>query len=122
MLAWILIGFIAYCLIFRELERSKKSSSFLISFLMKFKHEKEKGSGRRKRHFGEEKNLDISISDDMAEKFCKYTELLLEWNEKMNLTAVTDPAEISVKHFLDSIAPLSVIDIKRNSKIIDKHN
>ena len=65
------------------------------------------------------KNLDISISDEMAEKFCKYTELLLEWNEKMNLTAITAPEEIAVKHYLDSLTLLKFVDIPQNARIID---
>lgn len=65
------------------------------------------------------KELNFIIDDKKVDKFRIFSSLLLEWNEKMNLTAVTDPAEISVKHFLDSIAPLSVIDLKKNSKIID---
>ena len=44
---------------------------------MKFKHEKEKGSGRRKRHFGEEKNLDISITNIKKNKDNKGNEKIL---------------------------------------------
>lgn len=65
------------------------------------------------------RDLNFNIGNEKIEKFKIFSSLLLEWNEKMNLTAVTEPAEISVKHFLDSIAPLSVIDLKNNSKIID---
>ncbi len=65
------------------------------------------------------KDLNLNIDNEKIEKFRIFSSLLIEWNEKMNLTAVTDPAEISVKHFLDSIAPLSVIDLKKDSKIID---
>lgn len=65
------------------------------------------------------KNLDISISDEMAEQFCKYMELLLEWNEKMNLTAITAPEEIAVKHYLDSLTLLKFVDIPQNARIID---
>ncbi len=65
------------------------------------------------------KELNLNGSDEIIEKFRIFSSVLLEWNEKMNLTAVTDPVEISVKHFLDSIAPLSIINIKKNSKIID---
>lgn len=65
------------------------------------------------------KDLQININNEKIEKFETFSSLLIEWNEKMNLTAVTDPAEISVKHFLDSIAPLKVIDFKKDSKIID---
>ena len=63
--------------------------------------------------------LDISISDRQAELFCKYTELLLEWNEKMNLTAITAPEEIAIKHYLDSLTFLKFIDVPQNARIID---
>lgn len=44
------------------------------------------------------------ILDDMAlDRFDKYAELLVEWNGKMNLTAITEPEEIEVKHFLDCL-------------------
>ncbi len=65
------------------------------------------------------KTLDISISDAQAEKFCKYTELLLEWNEKMNLTAITAPEEIAVKHYLDSLTFLRFVDVPQGARIID---
>ncbi len=65
------------------------------------------------------RDLTLNIDNEKIEKFKIFSSLLIEWNKKMNLTAVTDPAEISVKHFLDSIAPLSVIEIKKDSKIID---
>ncbi len=64
-------------------------------------------------------DLEFKIDNNIVEKFSIYSSLLVEWNEKMNLTAVTEPSEISVKHFLDSIAPLSVLDLRENSKVID---
>ncbi len=64
-------------------------------------------------------DLNINIEENEIEKFGIFSDILLEWNEKMNLTAVTDPKEISVKHFLDSIAPLDVLNLKSNAKIID---
>ena len=63
--------------------------------------------------------LGFSVSEDGINKFEVFSHILVEWNEKMNLTAVTDPDGISVKHFLDSIAPLSVFDIKENARVID---
>lgn len=61
----------------------------------------------------------VTISDQVAEKFDRYAELLVEWNEKMNLTAITDPTDIVVKHFVDSVTaakllpegPFSLIDV-----------
>lgn len=44
----------------------------------------------------------IKISEKQAEKFNKYMELLLEYNEKFNITAITDKEEIKLKHFVDS--------------------
>lgn len=60
-----------------------------------------------------------SLKELEEEKFLKFSELLIEWNKKINLTSITSPAEISVKHFLDSLIPLFLFDIKENSKIID---
>ena len=48
-----------------------------------------------------EKNS-ISVSKDTVEKLNIYGDLLLFWNEKINLTAITDPKEVVIKHFIDS--------------------
>ena len=52
-----------------------------------------------------------------TENFYKYMKILLEWNKKINLTAIKDEKEFIVKHFLDSLTIYKYI--KRNSKIID---
>lgn len=62
---------------------------------------------------------EIEISDKQAEKFQVYMQLLIEWNKKFNLTAITEPAEIAVKHFLDSILILKYIEVPENAKLID---
>ncbi len=64
-------------------------------------------------------DLAIEISDGQVEKFNKYSALLKEWNEKMNLTAVVDDDGIAVKHFLDSILPLSCVDFDKVKSVID---
>ena len=46
-------------------------------------------------------------------------ELLLEWNEKMNLTAITQPEEVVEKHFLDSLTLLAWPKLKQGAKVID---
>ena len=61
--------------------------------------------------------MNIVIEDEKIEKFHKYMELLLEWNEKINLTAITNPREIIIKHFIDSI--IISKKIKKNARIID---
>ena len=48
-----------------------------------------------------------------------YSRLLLEWNEKMNLTAITDPEEVKIKHFEDSLLLLEHLDIKQGASLID---
>lgn len=67
----------------------------------------------------ESKNLGIKISAEQAAKFQKYMELLVEWNEKLNLTAITEPEEILEKHFLDSLTTLLACKPKDGSKVLD---
>ncbi len=59
----------------------------------------------------------IKIDETKAEKMFLYKELLVEWNEKINLTSITEDEDIIVKHFIDSL--LCVECIKENSQIID---
>lgn len=56
-------------------------------------------------------------SEEQADKFIKYYELLIEWNEKMNLTAITEEREVAEKHFADSLLPMELIP--QNAKCID---
>lgn len=62
----------------------------------------------------EKNNLDCN---DNIEKFYQYMKLLLEWNEKVNLTAIKDEKEFIVKHFIDSLTITKYLD--SNSKVID---
>ena len=61
--------------------------------------------------------MNISLLKEQYGQFYAYMELLIEWNEKMNLTAITEPKEIILKHFIDSITILKYID--DNSKLVD---
>lgn len=65
------------------------------------------------------KKSNLEISKQMVEKFEKYAGLLVEWNKKMNLTAITEPREIAVKHFLDSLLTLDVFEIPHGAAVID---
>ena len=67
----------------------------------------------------QEKSMDLGVRFlvEQAEQFFDYMNLLIEWNEKMNLTAITDPEEIILKHFIDSITILK--DIEDGSKVVD---
>ena len=51
-------------------------------------------------------DLGFPLTDRQKEQFERYFELLVEWNEKINLTAITDKDEVYLKHFYDSIAPI----------------
>ena len=46
----------------------------------------------------------ISLSDEQLDQFDKYYQLLVEWNEKINLTAITEPREVAIKHMVDSLS------------------
>lgn len=61
----------------------------------------------------------IDLTDKQIESLKIYYELLIEWNEKMNLTAITEPQDVALKHFCDSILLLSYADIPQNSYLID---
>ena len=55
----------------------------------------------------------IEASDKMLADFQKYKEILVEWNQKMNLTGIEDEKEVFIKHFLDSISAVSKGYIKK---------
>ena len=61
--------------------------------------------------------ININLTENQIEKFHKYMKLVLNWNEKINLTAITDEDEIILKHFVDSLTVLKYIN--ENDKIID---
>lgn len=63
--------------------------------------------------------LGIELTDNQYEQFIKYYEMLIKWNEVMNLTAITEFDEVIVKHFVDSISLIKAIDITKKIEIID---
>lgn len=65
------------------------------------------------------KDYKITLTENQYEQFQKYFELLAEWNEKMNLTAITDESGVALKHFADSLSLLNFVDIPQNSSIAD---
>ena len=60
------------------------------------------------------KNRNNMVTDEQVEKFYNYMDLLLEWNEKINLTAITQPEEVIEKHFIDSLTILDQINNEDN--------
>ena len=63
------------------------------------------------------RELNIDISPEQAELFALHADLLIKWNQKINLTGITDPLEIAIKHFIDSIIPLPFIP--KNRRVLD---
>ena len=61
----------------------------------------------------------VKLDETALERFDIYGKLLVEWNEKINLTAIIDPEGVTIKHFLDSITIFSYVDIPEGAKIID---
>lgn len=61
----------------------------------------------------------LTLDQTAQKRLIRYAELLVEWNEKMNLTAITEPEEIGTKHFLDSLLIFKNSEIPCNSKVID---
>ncbi len=61
---------------------------------------------------------EFGLTKEQINKFEKYLNLLLEWNEKFNLTAITNKDEIEEKHFIDSIELVKFFDLK-NKTLID---
>ena len=65
------------------------------------------------------KNLGISVDDKMLNDFNIYREILVDWNQKMNLTGIEDEKEVYIKHFLDSVSAVTNGYIKDGVSIID---
>lgn len=61
----------------------------------------------------------INLTADQSQKLADYADLLVDWNEKINLTAITDSEGIIEKHFLDCFLPLSMFKMPQNAKVID---
>lgn len=62
---------------------------------------------------------DIMLNENQIEQFNRYYELLVEWNEKVNLTAITEKEEVFLKHFYDSISASFYIDFHHVQSICD---
>lgn len=61
----------------------------------------------------------FQLTEGQLAAFAKYASLLVEWNERMNLTAITAPEEIAVKHFLDSMILLRYVPLLQGARLID---
>lgn len=59
----------------------------------------------------------INVNKNQIAQFIDYYNLLIEYNNKINLTAITEPIEVIIKHFLDSVLPYKELEL--NATIID---
>lgn len=61
----------------------------------------------------------IALNEKQMRQFEQYYELLVSWNEKMNLTAITEKKEVYLKHFYDSITLAFAVDFKSDARLCD---
>lgn len=67
----------------------------------------------------EVERLDIMLDDKALERFDTFAEMLVDWNSRINLTAITDPFEIVYKHFADSMLALAAVNVPQSASFID---
>ncbi|WDV48286.1 16S rRNA (guanine(527)-N(7))-methyltransferase RsmG [Clostridiaceae bacterium M8S5] len=63
--------------------------------------------------------MDINLNNEDIDKFYKYKEILKDWNEKINITALIEDNDIEIKHFVDSLTIFKLKYLHNNQKIID---
>jgi len=63
--------------------------------------------------------LGLTIGENHAEQFMRYLTHLIEWNKSINLTTITDPKEIIIKHFIDSLAALAATNFAQGCRVLD---
>jgi 16S rRNA (guanine527-N7)-methyltransferase len=63
--------------------------------------------------------INLELSEDQLSRFEAYYDLLIRWNEKINLTAITDPDEVVKKHFIDSLSLIRVLSLNEVESVID---
>ena len=61
----------------------------------------------------------LAVEEVQAERFLQYLTHLMEWNKTINLTAIVDPSEVIIKHFIDSLAALVATSFSKNSLVLD---
>lgn len=61
--------------------------------------------------------FEIELDELAVDRLCIYHDLLIEWNEKINLTALTAPGDVALKHFSDSLMLLRFVDIEKDARV-----
>lgn len=61
----------------------------------------------------------IAATEQMINALGKHLSMVVEWNERMNLTAITDERDMVVKHVIDSASAMSLVDLKSGARVLD---
>lgn len=73
-----------------------------------------------KQEFLEElKKLGINLTNDQIDKLARFYQLLVTWNEKINLTTIIKEEEVYLKHFYDSLTLIKVVDLRQHLTVLD---
>lgn len=67
----------------------------------------------------EAEKIGVELNSTALENFDKLAEMLVDWNSRINLTAITEPTEIVYKHFADSLTALAAVDVPQGASFID---
>jgi 16S rRNA (guanine527-N7)-methyltransferase len=65
------------------------------------------------------RELGLTVGDSQVDQFMRYLAHLIEWNKAINLTAIIDPKEIIIKHFVDSLVALVATSFPQNGVVLD---
>ncbi len=61
----------------------------------------------------------LTLTAPMLDQLEEYASILLDWNTRMNLTAIKEPEGVAVRHFADSLTLLAAVDLPRSASVID---
>lgn len=64
-------------------------------------------------------SLSVTLNEKQIQQFLIYYEMLIDWNQRVNLTAITEYEDVLKKHFIDSISLIEVYDLRRRVSLID---
>ena len=73
----------------------------------------------KKEFFEELEKLGITLTSDQINKLAKFYQLLVTWNEKINLTTIIKEEEVYLKHFYDSLTLIKVVDLRQPLTVLD---
>ncbi len=64
-------------------------------------------------------DLNVKLTEKQVDQFMRYYEILVEWNSFMNLTGITEFEEVVVKHFVDSVSLVKMVDLSKEYSVMD---